>query len=167
MTAKGIQTPSAGVEAAPASHRIAAAQRVPAWSTTNEVAYITMQAVEISAVEVLKKSPFIAFRVIKQPTIVAALKTFVLLTVYLVVSITVMMALEPEWTAIDSAYFAMMTMSTVGCASLDHDLSLTQTCKMPTDDSLTCVRVCSIEFSRLQMATSRRAAAARARLPSS
>ena len=36
------------------------------------------------------------------------------LTVYLAVSCSVMSALEPSWTPIDSAYFAMVTMSTVG-----------------------------------------------------
>ena len=63
------------------------------------------------------RSSIIAFRVLKSPSnLQNTVKTFLTLALYLIVSVSVMMALEPTWTTIDASYFAMMTMSTVGCA---------------------------------------------------
>ena len=59
--------------------------------------------------------PFSTFRAIEPSALMNSLTTFLILAVYLLVSVTLMMALEPTWTAIDASYFAMMTMSTVGC----------------------------------------------------
>lgn len=46
--------------------------------------------------------------------LIKVLKALAVLAFYMVLAILVYPALEPDWTAIDAAYFAAMTMSTVG-----------------------------------------------------
>jgi len=64
------------------------------------------------------KNTLVAFRVVKAESIKSAVKTFIMLAVYLFVSGMVMQALEPDFTHIDAVYFGMATMSTVGYGDL-------------------------------------------------
>ena len=63
-------------------------------------------------------STLLAFRTSTAKSALASLKAFGYLLVYLGLSVSVMCALEPGWTAIDAAYFGMATMSTVGYGDL-------------------------------------------------
>ena len=65
-----------------------------------------------------------AFRIFSILSMRRGVMALLALTVYLAVSCSVMSALEPSWTPIDSAYFAMATMSTVGYG--DRNLTWTE-----------------------------------------
>ena len=60
------------------------------------------------------KNTLPAFRVIKAQNLKTVVTSLVVLIVYLTVCTAVMTKLEPTWTITDGAYFAMVTMSTVG-----------------------------------------------------
>ena len=68
-------------------------------------------------------------------TVKTTVRTTVVFTVYLIVSIGILMELEPDWSGIDAAYFTMATLATVGYGDL-----------APTSDASRVVTVFMIFF---------------------
>ena len=57
---------------------------------------------------------FAMFHIVKNKDLMTALQTALIFAVYMIISVGAMRALEPTWTNIDGAYFAIATVSTVG-----------------------------------------------------
>lgn len=64
------------------------------------------------------KGGFVGFRVNRGGGLKFVLLSFLKIAFYLIISVSVMMQLEPDWTAVDAAYFCMVVMSTVGYGDL-------------------------------------------------
>ena len=60
------------------------------------------------------RGPQFVFRISKNKDLMTALQTALIFAVYMIISVGAMRALEPTWTNIDGAYFAIATVTTVG-----------------------------------------------------
>ena len=60
------------------------------------------------------RGPQFVFRIAKNKNLMTAMQTALIFAVYMIISVGAMRALEPTWTNIDGAYFAIATVTTVG-----------------------------------------------------